>query len=42
MTLKAILTAALATAVIVGFALPTRQPRAEPASQIAQLEVGAR
>ena len=40
MTLKAVLAVALATAVAVGFWLPAKHPKAEPASQIAQIEVG--
>ena len=40
MTLKATLAAALAAAIAVGFWLPAKPPRAEPASQIAQIEVG--
>ena len=40
MTLKATLAVALAAAIAVGFWLPAKHPRAEPISQIAQIEVG--
>ncbi len=42
MTLKAVLAAAIAVAVVVGFCLPAAHQTAEPRSQIDQLDVGRR
>lgn len=40
MTLKVLLAAVAVVSIAVGFALPTRHGRAEPKSQIQQIELG--
>lgn len=42
MTLKAVLAAVFAVAIVIGFCLPATRQAPEPRSQIDQLEVGRR